>query len=153
MKFPLKRNFMVDFETALGELYLIHKNLKSQLMNDESFSDYFSYLFEFAYQKILGENKLSDTDIIREQYSNIIAQEVNDLYESEYLVSNSIPTKNIIKDFISDNKIYFYMDEKTKQGIEFFIIKKHELETLNYLGLEDYYFIDTKPLRFILAWI
>ena len=45
------------------------------------------------------------------------------------------------------------MDDKTKQGIEFFIIKKHELETLNYLGLEDYYFIDTKPIRFVVAWV
>ena len=153
MKFPLKRNFTVDFETALGELYVIHKDLKSELMNDESFNDYMCYLFEFAYQKILDRNKLSDTYIIREQYSNIIAQEVNDLYESEYIVVEKATTKNIIKDFISDNKIYFYMDDKTKQGIEFFIIKKHELETLNYLGLEDYYFIDTKPLRFILAWI
>jgi hypothetical protein len=153
MKFPLKRNFTVDFETALGELYLIHKDLKSQLMNDESFNDYMCYLFEFAYQKILDRNKLSDTYIIREQYSNIIAQEVNDLYESEYLVPNSIPTKNIIKDFISDKNIYFYMDDKTKQGIEFFIIKKHELDTLNYLGLENYHFIDSKPSKFIEAWI
>jgi hypothetical protein len=153
MKFPLKRNFTVDFETALGELYLIHKDLKSQLMNDESFNNYMSYLFEFVYQRILDRNKLSDTYIIREQYSNIIAQEVNDLYESEYIVPNSIPTKNIIKDFISDKNIYFYMDDKTKQGIEFFIIKKHELDTLNYLGLENYYFIDTKPSKFIEAWI
>ena len=45
------------------------------------------------------------------------------------------------------------MDDNTKQGIEFFIIKKHELDTLNYLGLENYYFIDTKPLRFIEAWL
>lgn len=152
MKFPLKRNFTVDFETALGELYLIHKDLKSQLMNDESFSDYFSYLFEFAYQRILDRNKLTDTYIIREQFSNILAQEVNELYESEYVVVEKPTTKNIIKDFISDNKIYFYMDDKTKQGIEFFIIKKHELETLNYLGLEDYYFIDTKPIRFAQGW-
>jgi hypothetical protein len=153
MKFPLKRNFTVDFETALGELYLIHKDLKSQLMNDESFSDYFCYLFEFVYQKILDRNKLSDTYIIREQFSNILAQEVNDLYESEYIVVEKATTKNIIKNFISDKNIYFYMDDKTKQGIEFFIIKKHELETLNYLGLEDYYFIDEKPIRFILAWV
>ena len=152
MKFPLKRNFTVDFETALGELYLIHKDLKSQLMNDESFSDYFSYLFEFAYQRILDRNKLTDTYIIREQFSNILAQEVNDLYESEYAVVEKPTTKNIIKDFISDNKIYFYMDEKTKQGIEFFIIKKHELETLNYLGLEDYHFIETKPMFFSQGW-
>ena len=46
------------------------------------------------------------------------------------------------------------MDDKTKQGIEFFIIKKHELDTLNYLylGLEDYYFIDEKPIRFAQGW-
>ncbi len=153
MKFPLKRNFTVDFETALGELYLIHKNLKQDLMNDESFSDYFCYLFEFAYQRILDRNNLTDTDIVREQFSNILAQEVNDLYESEYVVVEKASTKNIIKDFISDDKIYFYMDDKTKQGIEFFIIKKHELEKLNYLGLEDYYFIDEKPSKFIEAWV
>jgi hypothetical protein len=153
MKFPLKRNFTVDFETALGELYLIHKDLKSELMNDESFNDYMSYLFEFAYQKILDRNNLKDTDVVREQFSIILAQEVNDLYESEYLVSNSTPTKNIIKDFISDKNIYFYMDEKTKQGIEFFIVKKHELDTLDYLGLENYYFIDEKPEKFVIAWV
>ena len=152
MKFPMKRNFTVDFETALNELYFIHKDLKSQLMNDESFSDYFCYLFEFAYQRILDRNNISDSDVIREQYSNILAQEVNDLYESEYIVVDSISTKNIIKDFISDNKVYFYVDDKTKQGIEFFIIKKHELETLNYLGLENYYFIDNKPQKFVLGW-
>lgn len=152
MKFLMKRNFTVDFETALGELYLIHKDLKSQLMNDESFSDYFCYLFEFVYQKILDRNKLSDTYLIREQFSNILAQEVNDLYESEYIVVEKPTTKNIIKDFISDKNIYFYMDDKTKQGIEFFIIKKHELETLNYLGLEDYYFIDEKPIFFSQGW-
>jgi len=153
MKFPEKRNYKLDFETALGELYLIHKDLKSQLMNDESFNDYMSYLFEFAYQKILDRNNLKDTDVVREQFSNILAQEVNDLYESEYLVSNSTPTKNIIKDFISDKNIYFYMDEKTKQGIEFFIVKKHELDTLDYLGLENYYFIDEKPEKFVIAWV
>jgi hypothetical protein len=152
MKFPLKRNFTVDFETALGELYLIHKELKSQLINDESFNDYMSYLFEFSYQKIIDKNNLKDTDVIREQFSIILAQEVNDLYESEYVVAESTSTKNIIKDFISDKNIYFYMDDNTKEGIEFFIIKKHELDTLNYLGLEDYYFIDEKPIRFILAW-
>jgi hypothetical protein len=122
-------------------------------MNDESFNDYMSYLFEFAYQRILDRNKLKDTDVVREQFSIILAQEVNDLYESEYLVSNSTPTKNIIKDFISDKNIYFYMDEKTKQGIEFFIVKKHELDTLDYLGLENYYFIDEKPEKFVIAWI
>lgn len=153
MKFPLKRNFMVDFETALSELYLTHKTLKQDLLSDESFSDYFCYLFEFAYQRILDRNNLTDTDVVREQFSNIIAQEVNDLYESEYIVVDKPTTRNIIKDFISDNKIYFYVDDKTKQGIEFFIVKKHELETLNYLGLEDYYFIDKKPAKFIEAWI
>jgi hypothetical protein len=102
MKFPLKRNFTVDFETALGELYLIHKDLKSELMNDESFNDYMCYLFEFAYQKILDRNSLKDSDVIREQFSIILSQEVNDLYESEYVVVESISTKNIIKDFISD---------------------------------------------------
>jgi len=153
MKFPLKRNFTVDFETALSELYLTHKTLKQDLLSDESFSDYFCYLFEFAYQRILDRNNLTDTDIIREQFSNIIAQEVNDLYESEYVVAESTATKNTIKDFISDNKIYFYVDDKTKQGIEFFIVKKHELETLNYLGLEDYYFIDEKPCKYIEAWV
>jgi hypothetical protein len=152
MKFPLKRNFTVDFETALSELYLTHKTLKQDLLSDESFNDYFCYLFEFAYQRILDRNDLTDTDIIREQYSNIIAQEVNDLYQSEYVVPTSSLTKNLIKDFISDDKIYFYMDDKTKQGIEFFIIKKYELDTLNYLGLEDYYFIDEKPLRFVQSW-
>ena len=153
MKFPEKRNYKLDFETALSELYLIHKDLKSQLMNDESFNDYMCYLFEFAYQKILDRNELKDSEIIREQFSIILAQEVNDLYVSEYIVVESIPTKNIIKDFISDKNIYFYMDDKTKQGVEFFIIKKHELDTLNYLGLENYYFIDEKPLRFIEAWV
>jgi hypothetical protein len=153
MKFPEKRNYKLDFETALGELYLIHKNLKSQLMNDESFNDYMCYLFEFAYQRILDKNELKDSDIIREQFSIILAQEVNDLYESEYIVVESTTTKNIIKDFISDKNIYFYVNDITKEGIEFFIIKKHELDTLNYLGLENYYFIDEKPLRFIEAWV
>jgi hypothetical protein len=153
MKFPEKRNYKLDFETALSELYLIHKDLKSQLMNDESFNDYMCYLFEFAYQRILDKNNLKDSDIIREQFSIILAQEVNDLYESEYVVVESTPTKNIIKDFISDKNIYFYMDDKTKQGVEFFIIKKYELDTLNYLGLENYYFIDEKPSKFIEAWV
>jgi flagellin-specific chaperone FliS len=152
MKFPEKRNYKLDFESALSELYLIHKDLKNQLTDDESFNDYMSYLFEFAYQKILDKNNLKDTDVIREQFSIILAQEVNDLYESEYVVPNSTSTKNIIKDFISDKNIYFYMDDNTKEGIEFFIIKKHELDTLNYLGLEDYYFIDTKPERFVQGW-
>jgi hypothetical protein len=154
MKFPEKRNYKLDFESALSELYLIHKDLKNQLIDDESFNDYMSYLFEFAYQKILDKNNLKDTDVIREQFSIILAQEVNDLYESEYIVVELTTTKNIIKDFISDKNIYFYMDDKTKQGIEFFIIKKHELDTLNYLylGLEDYYFIDAKPLRFVQGW-
>ena len=153
MKFPEKRNYKLDFESALSELYITHKDLKSRLIDDESFNDYMSYLFEFAYQKILDKNNLKDTDVIREQFSIILAQEVNDLYESEYIVVESTTTKNIIKDFISDKNIYFYMDDKTKQGVEFFIIKKHELDTLNYLGLENYYFIDEKPLRFIEAWV
>jgi hypothetical protein len=153
MKFPEKRNYKLDFESALSELYLIHKDLKSQLMNDESFNDYMSYLFEFAYQKILDKNNLKDTDVVREQFSIILAQEVNDLYESEYVVAESTSTKNIIKDFISDKNIYFYMDDNIKEGIEFFIIKKYELDTLNYLGLEDYYFIDEKPSKFIEAWV
>lgn len=152
MKFPEKRNFTVDFETALGELYFIHKDLKQDLLNDESFSDYFSYLFEFAYQRILDRNKLTDTDVVREQFSNILAQEVNDLYESEYVIPNSNSQKELIREQISDKNIYFYMDDNTKQGIEFFIIKKHELDTLNYLGLEDYYFIDTKPMFFVQGW-
>ena len=154
MKFLMKRNFTVDFETALGELYLIHKDLKSQLMNDESFNDYMCYLFEFAYQKILDRNNVKDTDVIIEQFSIILAQEVNDLYESEYVVPNSNSQKELIREQISDKNIYFYMDDKTKQGIEFFIIKKHELDTLNYLylGLEDYYFIDEKPIRFAQGW-
>jgi hypothetical protein len=152
MKFPEKRNYKLEFETALSELYLIHKDLKNQLMNDESFSEYFSYLFEFVYQKILDRNELKDREIIREQFSNIIAQEVNDLYESEYVVVESTPTKNMIKDFISDKSIYFYIDDKNKQGVEFFIIKKHELGTLNYLGLENYYFIDDKPIFFVQSW-
>jgi len=155
MKFPEKRNYKLDFESALSELYLIHKDLKSQLIDDESFNDYMSYLFEFAYQKIIDKNNLKDSDVVREQFSIILAQEVNDLYESEYVIPNSNSQKELIREQISDKNIYFYMDDKTKQGIEFFIIKKHELDTLNYLylGLEDYYFIDTKPIRFILAWL
>jgi len=153
MKFPEKRNYKLDFETALGELYLIHKDLKSQLMNDESFNDYMFYLFEFAYKKILDKNNLKDTDVVREQFSIILAQEVNDLYESEYIVPTSSLSKNLIRERISDKNIYFYMDNKTKKGVEFFIIKKHELDTLNYLGLENYYFIDEKPSKFIEAWV
>ena len=153
MKFPEKRNYKLDFETALGELYLIHKDLKSQLMNGESFNDYMSYLFEFVYQKILDKNNLKDTDVVREQFSIILAQEVNDLYESEYIVPTSSLSKNLIRERISDKNIYFYMDNKTKKGVEFFIIKKHELDTLNYLGLENYYFIDEKPSKFIEAWV
>ena len=154
MKFPEKRNYKLDFESALSELYLIHKDLKSQLIDDESFNDYMSYLFEFAYQKILDKNNLKDTDVVREQFSIILAQEVNDLYNSEYVIPNSNSQKELIREQISDKNIYFYMDDKTKQGIEFFIIKKHELDTLNYLylGLEDYYFIDTKPMRFVQSW-
>ena len=155
MKFPEKRNYKLDFESALSELYLIHKDLKSQLIDDESFNDYMSYLFEFVYQNILDKNNLKDSDVVREQFSIILAQEVNDLYNSEYVVPNSNSQKELIREQISDKNIYFYMDDKTKEGIEFFIIKKHELDTLNYLylGLEDYYFIDKKPSKFILAWI
>jgi hypothetical protein len=150
MKFPLKRNFTVDFETALGELYLIHKDLKSQLMNDESFNNYMSYLFEFAYQKILDRNKLSDTYIIREQYSNIIAQEVNDLYESEYVVPNSNSQKELIREHISDKNIYFHMDEKTKQGIEFFIVKDWEFKELIFIS--ELHTIDEKFEKFVQSW-
>jgi hypothetical protein len=150
MKFPLKRNFTVDFETALGELYLIHKDLKSQLMNDESFNDYMCYLFEFAYQKILDRNKLSDTYIIREQYSNIIAQEVNDLYESEYVIPNSNSQKELIREHISDKNIYFHMDEKTKQGIEFFIVKDWEFKELIFIS--ELHTIDEKFEKFVQSW-
>ena len=152
MKFLMNRNFTIDFETTLNELYFIHKDLKNRLMNDESFSEYFYFLLEFVYNNLLETNNLKDRFLIREQYSNLIAKEVNELYESEYIVVESNSTKNIIKDFISDNKVYFYIDDKTKQGVEFFIIKKHELETLNYLGLKDYFFINEKPLKFILTW-
>ena len=150
MKFPLKRNFTVDFETALGELYLTHKTLKQDLLSDESFNDYFCYLFEFAYQRILDRNDLTDTDIIREQYSNIIAQEVNDLYKSEYVVPTSSSVKNLIKDRISDKNIYFYVDSKTKEGIEFFIVKDWEFNSL--LDIEELYTIDDKPERFVQGW-
>jgi len=150
MKFPLKRNFTVDFETALGELYLIHKNLKQDLMNDESFSDYFCYLFEFAYQRILDRNNLTDTDIVREQFSNILAQEVNDLYKSEYVIPNSNSQKELIREQISDKNIYFYMDDKTKQGIEFFIVKDWEFNELIFIS--ELYTIDDKPEKFVQGW-
>ncbi len=150
MKFPLKRNFTVDFETALGELYLIHKNLKQDLMNDESFSDYFCYLFEFAYQRILDRNNLTDTDIVREQFSNIIAQEVNVLYKSEYVIPNSNSQKELIREQISDKNIYFYMDDKTKQGIEFFIVKDWEFNELIFIS--ELYTIDDKPEKFVQGW-
>jgi hypothetical protein len=150
MKFPLKRNFTVDFETALGELYFIHKNLKQDLLNDESFSDYFSYLFEFAYQKILDRNKLSDTDVIREQFSNILAQEVNDLYESEYVIPNSNSQRELIREQISDKNIYFYMDDKTKQGIEFFIVKDWEFNEL--IFITELHTIDEKCNKFVQGW-
>ena len=150
MKFPLKRNFTVDFETALGELYLIHKDLKSQLMNDESFSDYFCYLFEFGYQRILDRNKLTDTYIIREQFSNILAQEVNELYESEYVIPNSNSQKELIREQISDKNIYFYMDEKTKQGIEFFIVKDWEFNEL--IFITELHTIDEKPEKYVQGW-
>jgi hypothetical protein len=150
MKFPLKRNFTVDFETALGELYPIHKDLKSQLMNDESFSDYFSYLFEFAYQRILDRNKLSDTYIIREQFSIILAQEVNDLYKSEYVIPNSNSQKELIREHISDKNIYFYMDDKTKEGIEFFIVKDWEFNEL--IFITELHTIDDKCNKFVQGW-
>jgi hypothetical protein len=140
----------VDFETALSELYLTHKTLKQDLLSDESFNDYFCYLFEFAYQRILDRNDLTDTDIIREQYSNIIAQEVNDLYKSEYVVPTSSSAKNLIKDRISDKNIYFYVDSKTKEGIEFFIVKDWEFNSL--LDIEELYTIDDKPERFVQGW-
>ena len=150
MKFPEKRNYKLDFESALGELYLIHKDLKSRLMNDESFNDYMCYLFEFVYQKILDRNKLSDTYIIREQYSNIIAQEVNDLYESEYVVPNSNSQKELIREHISDKNIYFHMDEKTKQGIEFFIVKDWEFKELIFIS--ELHTIDEKFEKFVQSW-
>jgi hypothetical protein len=150
MKFPLKRNFTVDFETTLGELYLIHKNLKQDLLSDESFNDYFCYLFEFAYQRILDKNNITDTELVREQFSNIIAQEVNDLYKAEYVVPTSSSAKNLIKDRISDKNIYFYVDSKTKEGIEFFIVKDWEFNSL--LDIEELYTIDDKPERFVQGW-
>jgi hypothetical protein len=150
MKFPEKRNYKLDFETALGELYLIHKDLKSQLTNDESFNDYMCYLFEFAYQKILDRNQLKDTDVIREQFSIILAQEVNDLYNSEYVVPDTNSQKELIREHISDKNIYFYMDDKTKQGIEFFIVKDWEFNEL--LNLGELYTIDDKPERFVQGW-
>ena len=119
-------------------------------MNDESFNNYMSYLFEFAYQKILDRNKLSDTYIIREQYSNIIAQEVNDLYESEYVVPNSNSQKELIREHISDKNIYFHMDEKTKQGIEFFIVKDWEFKELIFIS--ELHTIDEKFEKFVQSW-
>ena len=150
MKFPEKRNYKLDFETALGELYLIHKDLKSQLMNDESFNDYMSYLFEFAYQKILDKNNLKDSDVIREQFSIILAQEVNDLYESEYVVPTSSLSKNLIRERISDKNIYFYINDITKEGIEFFIVKDWEFNLL--LDIEELYTIDEKCNKFVQGW-
>jgi len=150
MKFPEKRNYKLDFETALGELYLIHKDLKSQLMNDESFNDYMGYLFEFVYQKILDTNKLKDTDVVREQFSIILAQEVNDLYESEYVVPTSSLSKNLIRERISDKNIYFYINDITKEGIEFFIVKDWEFNLL--LDIEELYTIDEKCNKFVKVW-
>jgi hypothetical protein len=150
MKFPLKRNFTVDFETALGELYLIHKDLKSQLMNDESFNDYMCYLFEFAYQKILDRNELKDSEIVREQFSIILAQEVNDLYKAEYVVPTSSLSKNLIRERISDKNIYFYINDITKEGIEFFIVKDWEFNSL--LDIEELYTIDEKCNKFVQGW-
>lgn len=141
---------MVDFETALSELYLTHKTLKQDLLSDESFNDYFCYLFEFAYQRILDRNNLTDTDVVREQFSNIIAQEVDDLYKSEYVVPTSSSVKNLIKDRISDKNIYFYVDKKTKEGIEFFIVKDWEFNEL--LFINELYTIDDKPERFVQGW-
>jgi hypothetical protein len=151
MKFPEKRNYKLDFESALSELYLIHKDMKNQLVNDESFNDYMSYLFEFAYQKILDKNNLKDTDVVREQFSIILAQEVNDLYESEYVIPNSNSQKELIRERISDKNIYFYMDDKTKQGVEFFIVKDWEFNELIFIS--ELYTIDEKPSKFIEAWV
>jgi hypothetical protein len=150
MKFPEKRNYKLDFESALSELYLIHKDLKSQLMNDESFNDYMCYLFEFAYQKILDKNNLKDTDVVREQFSIILAQEVNDLYNSEYVVPNSNSQKELIRERISDKNIYFYMDDKTKQGVEFFIVKDWEFNELIFIS--ELHTIDEKPERYVQGW-
>ena len=150
MKFPEKRNYKLDFESALSELYLIHKDLKSQLMNDESFNDYMSYLFEFAYQRILDRNKLKDTDVVREQFSNILAQEVNDLYKAEYVIPNSNSQKELIKERISDKNIYFHMDEKTKEGIEFFIVKDWEFDEL--IFVTELYTVDKKFEKFVQGW-
>jgi hypothetical protein len=150
MKFPEKRNYKLDFESALSELYLIHKDLKSQLTNDESFNDYMCYLFEFAYQRILDKNNLKDSDVIREQFSIILAQEVNDLYNSEYVIPDTNYQKELIREHISDKNIYFYVDDKTKQGIEFFIVKDWEFNEL--LSLGELYTIDDKPERFVQGW-
>ncbi len=150
MKFPEKRNYKLDFESALSELYLIHKGMKSQLVSDESFNDYMCYLFEFAYQKILDKNKLKDTDVVREQFSIILAQEVNDLYNSEYVIPDTNSQKELIRQHISDKNIYFYMDNKTKQGVEFFIVKDWEFNEL--LGLGELFTIDEKPERFVQGW-
>jgi hypothetical protein len=150
MKFPEKRNYKLDFETALGELYLIHKDLKSQLLNDESFNDYMSYLFEFAYQKILDRNNLKDTDVVREQFSIILAQEVNDLYNAQYVIPNSNSQKELIREHISDKNIYFHMDEKTKEGIEFFIVKDWEFDEL--IFITELYTVDEKFEKFVQSW-
>jgi hypothetical protein len=129
---------------------IITEQEKEMRRTDKHYKAY--AVFQKIKENILIPNELKDTDVIREQFSIILAQEVNDLYESEYIVVESTTTKNIIKDFISDKNIYFYMDDKTKQGIEFFIIKKHELDTLNYLGLDNCHFIDEKPLKFVQGW-
>ena len=150
MKFPEKRNYKLDFETALSELYLIHKDMKNQLTDDESFNDYMCYLFEFAYQKILDKNNLKDSDVIREQFSIILAQEVNDLYNSEYVVPNSNSQKELIRERISDKNIYFYMDDKTKQGVEFFIVKDWEFNEIIFIS--ELFTIDEKPIRFAQGW-
>jgi hypothetical protein len=150
MKFLEKRNYKLDFESALSELYLIHKNLKQDLLSNESFNDYMCYLFEFAYQRILDKNNLKDTDVVREQFSIILAQEVNDLYNSEYVVPDTNSQKELIREYISDKNIYFYMDDKTKQGIEFFIVKDWEFNELIFIS--ELYTIDEKPQKFVQGW-
>ncbi len=119
-------------------------------MNDESFNNYMSYLFEFAYQKILDRNKLSDTYIIREQFSNILAQEVNDLYKAEYVIPDTNSQKELIREHISDKNIYFHMDNKTKQGIEFFIVKDWEFNEL--IFITELHTVDEKFERFVQGW-
>ena len=94
--------------------------------------------------------KLTDTYIIREQFSNILAQEVNDLYKAEYVIPNSNSQKELIREQISDKNIYFYMDEKTKQGIEFFIVKDWEFDELIFITELDT--VDEKFEKFVQSW-